>query len=183
MSPFYTRSGDEGYTGLLGKGRYPKYDPRLETIGTIDELASVLGFARSSCKSEEVRNIILHVQKQLNGIMTEVAVTGEALDKIQKLEQDSVTWLEAQTDMLIEKAGKPKGFIIPGDSLPEAAVDMARTVTRRAERRLAELVHQGAVTNKEVLRYMNRLSSLCYAMELFENKLAGHSSPTMARDY
>jgi cob(I)alamin adenosyltransferase len=92
-----------------------------------------------------------------------------------------VFWLEEQTDLLSNQVEMPKGFILPGDSSTGAAFALARTVVRRAERSVVYLYHEQLIENPEILRYLNRLSSLCFVLELYENQAAGVSSPTLAR--
>ncbi len=182
MAPFYTRKGDDGYTVLFGKGRHPKHNAQLEALGAIDEANAALGVARSQCKAEELPALILHVQRVLYELMGEIAATGEMAGKIRVISADKVLWLENQTDMLVAKAPTLDAFIVPGDSSSAAFLDLARTVIRRAERRLAALLHSGEVKNPEVLRYLNRLSSLCFAMEVREIQASGRQRPTLARD-
>jgi cob(I)alamin adenosyltransferase len=85
------------------------------------------------------------------------------------------------TRLIGAKVELPREFILPGDSQGGAAVSVARTLVRRAERRVAELLHQNLVENRELLRYLNRLSSLCFVLELLENGAAGQPTPTLAR--
>jgi cob(I)alamin adenosyltransferase len=93
-----------------------------------------------------------------------------------------VEWLESQIDELSKGLRMPDDFIIPGDSLSGAAIDLARTTVRRSERRVSNLVHEGLIQNQDILRYLNRLSSLCFALELVEIQAAGISSPTFASE-
>jgi cob(I)alamin adenosyltransferase len=89
-----------------------------------------------------------------------------------------VKWLETQTDALSETVPMPREFILPGETPSSAAMSLARTVVRRAERRVAELFQQGRLENPHLLAYLNRLSSLCFALELLENQHAGQSTQT-----
>jgi len=89
--------------------------------------------------------------------------------------------LEQQTDLISTQVSLPNQFILPGDSLPGGMLSLARTIVRRAERRVAKLIHAGELENLQLLRYLNRLSSLCFALELLENQAAGKSSPTLAK--
>lgn len=179
--PFYTRTGDDGYTGLLGEGRLPKYDLTMEGIGTLDEANAALGLARSVCRAPGAAAILLRAQRDLYGMMAEVAATPENADKFRSVDDGRVVWLEEQLDTLDKTVSIPKNFIVPGDSLPAAALDMARTVVRRAERRVAELLHEGTVSNPLLLKYLNRLSTLIFVLELQENQQAGVNSPTLAK--
>ncbi len=182
MTRFYTRTGDEGYTGLLGDSRAPKYDPRIETLGAIDEANAALGLARSICLATRTSPILIAAQKDLYHIMTEVAVQPENRTQFHRFSADRVAWLESQIEIVSAEVNTPDEFIIPGDSHPGAALDLGRTIIRRAERGIARLLHQDVVDNPELLRYLNRLSSLCFALELLENQAAGHSTPTLAKE-
>lgn len=173
MSKFYTRKGDDGTTGLLGEGRLPKYHPRIEAIGTLDETTATLGLARALSHSPEVREILTQTQRDLSALMAEVAATPENAAKFRSVDQTRVVWLEAQTDSLSEKTEMPREFILPGETAGGGALSVARAVTRRAERRVAELLATGDLENKELLRYLNRLSSLCFILELAENQFEG----------
>ncbi len=182
MSPFYTRNGDDGYTGLLGPGRVPKEHPRLEAVGALDEANAALGVARFACQKTDSKSILLAVQRDIYHLMAEVAALPENAARFRKIDAGRVTWLEQKTEAISQLVKVPEEFIVPGDSSAGAAIDLARTIVRRAERRTAELIHQNMVENKELLRYLNRLSSLCFVLELFENQAAGQSAPTIAKE-
>ena len=182
MKSFYTRMGDKGDTGVLGEGRVPKYDLRVEALGTIDEANAVMGWARSVSTVEEIKQIILKVQQDLYKIMAEVAATPIIADQFKYVTEEQVSWLEEQTDQITQTVNVPKQFIVPGDTLSGAALDMSRTVVRRAERRVVELFHQGGIQNPLILSYFNRLSSLCFMLELLENSSITKSEhPTLAK--
>ena len=172
MTNFYTRTGDNGTSGLLGEGRVPKDHPRLEAVGTIDEANAALGVARAACQSSFSPEILLTIQRDLYGLMAEVAATPENAARFRCIDAERVTWLEEQTDMIGASVEMPKGFIVPGDTPAGAALDLARTVVRRAERRTVSLWQAGEIENPELLRYLNRLSSLCFVLELLENQTA-----------
>jgi cob(I)alamin adenosyltransferase len=181
MSPFYTGSGDEGYTGLLGEGRVPKYHLRTEALGTLDEATAALGMARAICRAPQVSPVILSLQRDLYKLMAEIATTPENASAFHAIDESRVTWLEEQTDTLSIGISVPHEFIIPGDTPSGAALDLARTIIRRSERRVAELLHQGEINNKELVRYLNRLSSLVFVLELLENQHEGRST-TLAKE-
>ncbi len=176
MSSFYTRQGDDGTTGLLGEGRVPKHHPRIEALGTLDEANATLGLARAQARSPRTEAVLLEAQRDLYSMMAEVAATPGNAERFRTVDAARVAWLEAQIASLSETVGAPEGFIVPGDTPAGAALALARTVVRRAERRLSALLEQGEVTNVELLRYLNRLSSLCFVLELLENQIAGKSS-------
>ena len=178
---FYTRAGDEGYTGLLGEGRVAKEDLRLEALGAVDEANSALGLARAHVRSAEGPGLLLHIQRDLYGLMSELAATPENADRFHTIDVEKVAWLESQVDALTNLIEIPGEFIVPGDTIEGAFLDLARAIVRRAERRVADLFHRGHVTNPELLRYLNRLSSLCFILELRENQIIGNKKITLAK--
>jgi cob(I)alamin adenosyltransferase len=169
---FYTSEGDDGYTGLLGAGRVAKEDIRLEAVGAVDEANAALGIARALSRSPETSHVILQIQRDLYGLMAELAATPENAARFRSVEAARVAWLEAQVDLLSQQVEVPKEFIVPGDAVEGAFVDLARAVVRRAERRVAGLLHRGEIANPELLRYLNRLSSFCFLLELRETLLS-----------
>jgi cob(I)alamin adenosyltransferase len=181
MPAFFSREGDDGTTGLLGEGRIPKYDLRIEVLGAIDEATAALGLARIHCQIPDSAVLLVKIQRDLYLMMGEVAATPKNADKFSAIHENHVNELEERTERLEKQIELPREFILPGDSLPGAALDLARTVVRRAERRMAELIHQGEVNNPELLRYLNRLSSLLFVLELSENQAAGKHKPTLAK--
>jgi cob(I)alamin adenosyltransferase len=181
MFKFYTRLGDEGFTGIIGKERLAKFDLRIEALGTVDEANAALGMARSLCKAPENLELILQVQRELFALMSELATTADLGEKFHKISPEKVTWLEEMSDELTKKVSSPMEFIVPGDSQAGAALDMARTIVRRAERRVVELTHRKGVKNQELIRFLNRLSTLVYLMELRENQAAGYEKSTLAK--
>jgi cob(I)alamin adenosyltransferase len=182
MSQFYTRTGDDGYTGLLGEGRVPKYHPRMEAIGTIDEASAALGVARAGSHLPQVTDILLAVQRDLYHIMAEIAAMPANAQRFRVVQADRVAWLEYQIDALTRQVEIPGEFILPGDSPCGASLALARTTVRRAERRVAELVHTDLLENMALLHYLNRLSSLAFLLELLENQAAGSPGPTIAKE-
>jgi len=182
MGSFFTRSGDEGYTSVLGKSKVPKYEIRLEALGNLDEANAALGLARHYCQDPKSKEILMHVQHQLYSLMSEIAATPENAGRFKGISSEQVSWLENRINDLSTTAKFPGEFIVPGDTLAGAALDVARTVVRRAERRVAELFHQKMITNPDLLRYLNRLSSLLFILEINENQFSGLFHPTLAKD-
>ncbi len=176
----YTRKGDKGYTSLLGNERVPKYAPRPEAYGTLDELSSALGLARATVRDERSREIILAIQRQLCQVMTELAATPTVATRVKKTTADDVTALERSIDALGAKVELPQEFIIPGDTLADATLHLARAITRRAERVVARLFHEGQLDNAQVLRYLNRLSSLLFVLARYEAVATGINKATPA---
>jgi cob(I)alamin adenosyltransferase len=181
MPAFYTREGDDGYTGLLGEGRVPKYHLRPQSYGTVDESSAALGLARSLSRSEDTQRILRVVQRDLYHIMAELAATKKTAQRFRKVTAERVLWLERQVDELSEKVELPEDFIISGDTTAGAAIDLARTIVRRAERLVAQLQHEEMLKNPHLLRYLNRLSSLCFVLGLWEDRMAGAGDPRLAK--
>lgn len=181
MSDFYTKTGDDGFTGLLGEGRVPKYDPRTEAVGTLDESTAAIGVARAASLATQTENILLEVQRDLYNIMAEVSATPENAQRFRKIDSNKIAWLELKIQELSEIVPMPREFILPGDSLAGAGMAMARTIIRRAERRVAFLIHNNLLENTMILKYLNRLSSLCFVLELLENQTDGKETPTLAK--
>ena len=173
MNRYFSRTGDDGYTGIFGEGRLPKSHPRLEAIGTIDEASAALGLARVVCQLPHAAELLLAIQRDLYTLMAEVAASPENAPRFRVINADRVTWLEQQIDLISKTVELPHEFTISGNTLAGAVLDLARTIVRRAERRLVELQHQGEIDNADLLRYINRLSSLCYVLEGAENAAAG----------
>ncbi|HVN54132.1 MAG TPA: cob(I)yrinic acid a,c-diamide adenosyltransferase [Anaerolineaceae bacterium] len=181
MSKYYTGRGDDGYTGILGPERLPKHHLRLETVGSLDEANAALGLARAQADTLEVKELLVAIQRKLYEIMAETAALPENGAHFRGIFPEQVAWLEKQIEMVGEKVQVPEDFIVPGDTPAGAALDVARTTVRRAERRMSELVHRGEVNNPAFLPFLNRLSSLLFLLELFEIQAAGASPPTLAR--
>lgn len=176
MSPFYTRTGDEGTTGLLGEGRVPKFDLRIEALGALDEATAALGLARSLVTAPAVAPLLLEAQRDLYHLMAEVGATPENAAKFRKIDENRVRWLEEQTDAIENVVEVPNEFIIPGETQSSAALSLARTMVRRAERRVVELLHAEGLGNLALIAYLNRLSSLCFVLELLENQSGGQAT-------
>ncbi|MCK6538795.1 MAG: cob(I)yrinic acid a,c-diamide adenosyltransferase [Anaerolineales bacterium] len=178
---FYTAKGDDGTTNLLGEGRVMKYDARIEAVGTLDESTAALGLARAQCLDPRSGPILIEAQRDLYKLMAEVAATPENAKKFRFIDASRVKWLEEKTDELSKVVEMPKEFILPGDSLAGAALSLARAIVRRAERRVVEMFDSDGLSNPDLQRYLNRLSSLCFVLELLENQAAGHKT-TLAKE-
>lgn len=182
MKKLYTGMGDDGFSGRLGEGRLPKDDPLFEALGAIDEATACLGLARVICISPATKSMIKAIQKDLYHVMAEVSAVPENAASFRQVEAERVAWLEATIDRLQDKIDFPSEFILPGDSLGGAYMALARTVVRRAERQLTSLYRAGKIENIQLIRYLNRLSSLCFLLELEENSLSGIATPSLAKD-
>ncbi len=168
----YTGRGDGGETDLLG-ARVSKTDPRIEAIGALDEASSALGLARAAAREDRTREALVAVQRDLYKVMAELAFTTEQYPQRVELGADRVEWLSAETDELAAEAPPLREFVLPGDTAQGAALDWARVTVRRAERRVVALAEEGHVRNAEVPRYLNRLSSLLFALARWEEHRAG----------
>jgi cob(I)alamin adenosyltransferase len=160
-----TKTGDEGYTDLLGSARVPKYHRRPEAFGTLDEATSAMGLARAFATDQQLKDRIYSLQKDVYLLMAELATPPENYEKVDfKIREEDVRRLEVLSDELKEQVEIGKEFVVPGGSVVGAALDLARTVVRRGERQVARLYHEGDVTNPQVLRYLNRLSDLLFIL-------------------
>ena len=163
MAKVTTGTGDTGYTGLLGEQRVPKYDPRPDTFGTVDEATSALGLARAMTQDAKVKKIIFDIQNELYYLMAELATTPENYEQMGfRMTAEHVQRLEQVEEALKQEVEIPNKFIIPGDTPDGAALDLARTIIRRVERMAVKLLHDGVIENGEVVRYLNRLSDLVF---------------------
>lgn len=183
MSQYFTGLGDDGTTGLLGEGRVPKFDLRIELLGTLDEASAALGLARATCQADKTVKLIAHIQRDLYQMMAEVAATPENSQRFHKIDSEKVSWLEEKIEIFGKLVKMPKDFLLPGDSHGGAALSLARTILRRAERRAVELYSEDETVGKEdILKYLNRVSSLIFILEIYEQfTMKGHG-PTLAKD-
>lgn len=172
----YTGKGDKGTTKLFDskKGeRVPKSSPIFEALGTVDELNTVLGWCKSACSvdwmvgDKSMSAVLLDVQNHLFTIQAELAGAGKSipLKNVQEVE-DRIATIEEQLPEITT-------FFVPGGSELSARLDMARAISRRAERRLVELGETEKQVSEHTLTYANRLSSLLYALVRFENYMHG----------
>lgn len=177
MAPFYTGQGDLGDTGYLGEGRISKNSLRIEAIGTVDEATAALGLARALSQNETTHSIILHIQRTLYYLMTELSADPKAASKFDRIGQGDIDWLETQILALENAVELPRGFILPGECPASGALALARTIVRRAERRTIALFEARGFEKSLLIAYLNRLSSLIFILEIYENTLSGHSTP------
>jgi cob(I)alamin adenosyltransferase len=163
-----TKTGDAGQTALMYGRRVPKMDRRVEAYGTVDELNAALGLVRATTKVELIQHTVLAVQKELVVLMGELAVADEDRDRYQRDGYDIVTsamvdGLTAVVDDLEQNHHITyKHWATPGNTLDGAALDVARTVCRRAERRVVALADSTEHVNRESIRYLNRLSDVLW---------------------
>ncbi len=162
----YTKTGDKGKTSLYDRTRVLKSDVRVESYGTIDELNANLGLARQFIDDQRVINIILRIQKSLFDVGAELATPDPSSIK-KRINQDDISFLEECIDYYIaSKKDNVFKFTLPGSTKADASLHVARTVCRRAERRIIEL-SQSEEVSELVIKYVNRLSDLLYALTLY----------------
>jgi cob(I)alamin adenosyltransferase len=173
----YTRKGDDGTTSLWYGGRVAKTDPRTEAYGSIDEANAALGLARALCKREgrdDLHATILSLQRDLFVAGAELATAPEAAERLEdgvsRITDAMVDTLEADIDRYMDQVDLPPQFVIPGGTELSAALDIARTAIRRAERRLVELKESEGISSDAVLRYLNRASDLAFALARFADE-------------
>lgn len=171
---FYTGKGDRGDTARLGgQERLPKSDALLDTIGAIDEATSAIGVARALAQDATLREALPEVQRRVYRLMSHLSATPELRERYAGLSAEDVAWLEAQIAQLEQQLPQLQGFVLPGDSPAGAAFHLARTVVRRAERRLVAFAAREPVIGPANLAFVNRLSSLMFVAALREDALAG----------
>jgi cob(I)alamin adenosyltransferase len=171
MARIYTKTGDDGTTGLIGGTRVSKNDLRIEAYGSIDELNAVLGIVATFPLPERTRQILLRVQDDLFTIGAELALPF-GMDRsewgIPGIGSDDIEALESEIDACQAAMLPLRRFILPGGSAAGAQLHFARTVARRAERRCVALAHTENV-DAQIVRYLNRLSDLCFVLARFVN--------------
>lgn len=171
----YTKKGDDGTTGLLfGGDRVSKADARTEAYGTVDEAVSALGLARAAIGSitdrteRRLAELSLRLQRELFVVGAELATHVERRDRltdaVSRVTDEMVAALEREIDDLEAMVEQPKEFVVPGESMTGAALDLARTTVRRAERRAVALAAEGGLPDSLVLPYLNRLADLLFVM-------------------
>ena len=162
-----TKNGDDGTTALMYDRRVPKTHPRVEACGAVDELNAALGVAHAAAKHDFVRNNLLVIQKNLIVLMGELCVQPEDLPRYVKDGYSLVTpamtaTLDALVGEIEQQNVSSKGWATPGATSPGAALDLARTICRRAERRVCGLKDASRLKNVEIVVYLNRLSDLLW---------------------
>ncbi len=171
----YTRKGDTGTTGLLfGGDRVSKADLRTDAYGTTDEAVSALGLARAAIGAATDRTesrlaeLILRLQRELFVVGAELATHAERrerlTDGVSRVTAEMVNALEGEIDELELLVEQPKEFVLPGETLTGAALDLARTTVRRGERRCVALADAGGLPDSHVVPYLNRLADLLFVM-------------------
>ena len=174
ITKVYTRSGDDGTTGLGGGQRVGKDSLRIEAYGTVDELNSVIGVALASGVNETIRAPLEAIQNELFHLGSDLCILEEdkARMPVPRIEERHVVALEKLMDRLSEELSPLENFILPGGSAAAAELHVARTVCRRAERLVVALSREEAV-GAWTVRYLNRLSDALFVMARHENKRRG----------
>jgi len=164
-----TKKGDDGTTGLMYNRRVSKCHPRVEAYGTVDELNAAIGLARATASAEFLRERLLEIQKDLVTVMGELATLVEDLPRYVKGGFSVVTVeLTVKLDRVVQEIEAQnvsfKNWATPGENPSSATLDVARTVCRRAERRVCALRESAQLTNLEIIVYLNRLSDALWLM-------------------
>jgi cob(I)alamin adenosyltransferase len=178
MPRIYTRTGDDGTTGLLYGGRVGKSDPATEAYGTTDEAVAAIGLARALDRDEAFEADLLALQRELFVVGADLAANPAARAKLEAevslVTEGMVERLERRIDELVERRPLPQAFVVPGANPASAALDVARGVVRRAERNVVALELAGREVNPAIRRYLNRLSDLVFVMARWQ---AGEGEP------
>jgi cob(I)alamin adenosyltransferase len=169
-------TGDDGTTGLLGGGRASKDDARIEAYGTIDEASSAVGLAKSLSPHPRVKAICEELQRGLYSLGAELATNPASVTTFARTTEENVRRLDALIAGLEQSVTMPEGFILPGVTPASGALDLARAIARRAERRCVTLERAGGLENQQVRRWVNRLSLLLFVLGRFEEALAGSTA-------
>jgi len=174
MPMTFSKKGDQGFTSLMGGQIIPKCDAWPETYGTIDEASSALGLARASSTRPKTQEVILSLQKDLLLLGAELATASEDEAKFPyRITGSHVERLEQWIEELQKEVTLQKEFVFPGKTIAGAAIDLARTIVRRAERNAVRLMQEKIIANEDVLRFLNRLADLLFTLARYEEEATG----------
>ena len=178
----YTKTGDAGTTGLFGGGRVNKDHPRVEAYGDVDELNAILGLARAADTMPRIDEVLVPVQRDLFAIGALLATPNrdkmrQHLEKA-RIDEERVAQLERSIDDADRELEPLRAFVLPGGTPKAAALHVARTVCRRAERRVVHLQQLEAEIPQLVVIYLNRLSDLLFTLARLANRRAGAGEVT-----
>lgn len=168
----YTKTGDQGDTGIMGGKRLRKNSLRIAAFGDVDELNALLGICRTSKISPELEEILHQLQKELFYLGADLSTPLEENYAISRITKEQINGLEKHIDNLDGQLEPLKNFILPGGSVEASYLHLARTVCRRAERLVVNLASQEKI-NENIVPYLNRLSDLLFVMARFANKKEG----------
>jgi cob(I)alamin adenosyltransferase len=176
-----TKTGDQGTTGLMYNRRVSKCHPRVEAYGSVDELNAALGLARATAEHDFIRENVLAIQKDLVVLMGELATAVDDLPRYVKdgfslVTPEMVTRLDGLAQQIEAQKVSFKGWATPGASVNSAALDVARTVGRRAERRVCELHETHQLHNAQVIIFLNRLADLLWLMARWVETKGGENT-------
>lgn len=178
----YTKKGDDGSTGLLYGGRVGKDDVRTEVYGTVDETVSALGVARAGGLVERVESIVVRLQREMFVVGAHLATASENQHKlkpgISKVTASMTEAIEAEIDELTSEHPLPQEFILPGELMGSAGLDLARSTVRRAERQAVAMQRAGLLEDPEILKYLNRVSDLLFVLARYEEAERGTRAPS-----
>lgn len=172
ITKVYTKTGDQGLTSLVGGKRVSKASPRVDAYGDVDELNAVLGIARSHPVDPGIAGVLKAIQNDLFIVGAELASPPDL--EVPRIGEDRIKELESLIDSLLSELEPLKEFILPSGSAGGSYLHFARTVSRRAERKIVKLMEEEEV-GKNVLIYMNRLSDLLFVMARVENRRSGYT--------
>jgi cob(I)alamin adenosyltransferase len=168
MARIYTKTGDDGATSLLYGGRIPKSDDLVEAYGDIDEAVAALGLARAVCSDPKIAETLLQLQRELFVVAADLAANPRQRHRFvpgqTRVTAEMVAALERTIDELMDEHPLRPVFVVPGTTIAEAAIDLARTIVRRAERQAVRVTGTGRPVSEEALYYLNRLSDLPYVL-------------------
>ena len=163
----YTKRGDDGTTGLLYGGRVDKHDLRTTAYGTVDETCSALGLARCELDGD-LHDAVLTIQRELFVIGAQLATRAEDWERLEvgvsRVDDAMVDALDARIDACVARHPLPTAFVVPGGNRAAAALDLARTVCRRAERHVGAMQRAGLLPDLAPVRYLNRCADLLYVL-------------------
>lgn len=172
MANIYTKTGDKGTTGLYGGSRVDKDSLNVDVYGTIDEAISVLGMAYAQTESPDIKEYINHIQKRMFQAGAEFASDERGMEMLKdKIGEEDIKYLEDLIDKSTEVNGLMREFVVPGVNPSSATLHVARTVVRRAERKITTLAREISI-REDLRKYINRLSDACFAMARLEEARA-----------
>ena len=167
----YTRTGDDGTTGLYGGARVPKDDPRVEAYGTVDETNAAIGLVRAAALPAEVDAVLAKAQSTLFDVGAALATPSDRAKAVATIGEDDVTALEDAIDALEARLAPLQTFVLPGGTEAAARLHVARTICRRAERLVVSLASHETVSPL-IVRWLNRLSDLLFVQARYANHVA-----------
>lgn len=167
----FSKLGDSGETSLLGGQRIPKYAPRPDTYGTLDEASSVLGVARAMTGNQTIKDIILDIQKDLLVLGAELSSLPEDIGHLKhRIGEEDIKRTEKIIEDLQKHVTLKKEFVYPGETTVSAQIDVGRTIIRRAERKAAKLKADGYTDNALINKYLNRLADMLFTLARYEEQ-------------